>query len=290
MKNIDHIMPKPTVVPIFWGHDYLSNPNTATSLQRLIVDLAAGPFMNGLAQYGVQRGSATEPILIDDPNPPKTITYVDSNQQLKDEITKKLLSWIKQGLVPPPSTPNDLNRLYLILPPPETTFQTFNPNDSTDTIGNGIQGWHNSGKTDPGPPPTLFWAIVKTNDVGPPSAAAAFVNGVAIKICHELVEQFVDRNGTFEEIGDPCNSTSVTYRGFNVQQYHSDWDTSPSNKCGCINGDSPVSLKRFLTAINFDFKGKGLSALGTPILNIDFIARTMQTHDSVPVPAPSTCK
>ncbi len=52
MPNINHIMPKPFVVPIFWGHDYVANRDTANKLQQMISDLVTGPFMNGLAQYG----------------------------------------------------------------------------------------------------------------------------------------------------------------------------------------------------------------------------------------------
>jgi hypothetical protein len=29
MANIDHVMPNPVVVPIFWGHDYVANPDAA---------------------------------------------------------------------------------------------------------------------------------------------------------------------------------------------------------------------------------------------------------------------
>jgi hypothetical protein len=56
MPNLDHIMPRPKVVPILWGHDYLANPKTTNNITRMISDLVTGPFMNGLAQYGIQRG------------------------------------------------------------------------------------------------------------------------------------------------------------------------------------------------------------------------------------------
>src|SRR5271165_3306315 len=276
MANIDHIMPKPLIVPIFWGHDYVANPVTANKLQQMLSDLVTGPFMNGLAQYGIQRGSMLGPILIDDQNPPATITYVDGNNQLKDEITQQLIKWINTGNVPPPPSPNDINQLYLIFPPPETTPQTYN--GASDPIGNGVQGWHNEGNTNPAPPPTYYWAIVKTNDVGTPSSTLAFVNGIAPKVGHELVEQLADRNGSFQELGDPCNNTLVTYRGWSVQQYHSDWDTSTANPNGCINGDNPVSLKRFLIAIGFDYHQKGLGSLGTSKINLDYVAVTMRSR------------
>jgi hypothetical protein len=43
--------------------------------------------MNGLAQYGVQRGSVTAPVVIDDNIPPATVTWRDTNNKLKDDIT-----------------------------------------------------------------------------------------------------------------------------------------------------------------------------------------------------------
>lgn len=179
MANIDHIMPRPVIVPIFWGHDYATNSKTSNQLGQMLSDLVTGPFMNGLAQYGIHRGSMLPPIIIDDLNPPATLVYVDSSNQLKDEITKQLIAWIAAGTVPSPPSPDDINQFYIILPPPQTTPQTFH--GTNDPVGNGIQGWHNEGKTDPAPPPTFYWAIVKTNDVGPASSTADFMNGVRLR-------------------------------------------------------------------------------------------------------------
>lgn len=121
-------MPNPQLVPIFWGHDYIENPTTVSEVQQMISDLVTGPFMNGLAQYGVGPVSLLSPAKIDDQNPPATITYRDSNDNLVDEITPKLVGWINAGLVPAPPSPSDINQLYLILPPPwpKTTPQTYN--------------------------------------------------------------------------------------------------------------------------------------------------------------------
>lgn len=55
--------------------------------------------------------------------------------------------------------------------------------------------------------------------VGAPiSSTTDFVYTVIVKVGHELVEQFVDRNSSFQENGDPCNSSNVAYRGVTVQQ------------------------------------------------------------------------
>jgi hypothetical protein len=200
--------------------------------------------MNGLAQYGVRRGSVANPVIIDDTNPPSTIVYTDAQNQFVDQITQKLISWINAKLVPAPTSNSDINTVYLIIPPSETTPENYN--GAGDPIGNGIQGWHNEGVTNPGPPPTYYWAIVKTNDCGPPSGGITFVNNFAQKIAHELVEQLADRTGSFEELGDPCNNDGDTYRGWQVQKYWSDWDN------GCISGYLPPPMPRsFQTADNY---------------------------------------
>jgi hypothetical protein len=234
VPDLSHIMPNPRVVPILWGHDYVLNPTTANLIEQLVSDLVTGPFMNGLAQYGIRRGSVAPAIIIDDVNPPKVIVYRNSLNQFEDQITQKLISWINAGLVPAPASNLDINLLYLIIPPSETTPETYN--GANDPIGNGVQAWHNEGVTNPTPPPTYYWAIVKTNDGGPPSSGFTFVNNFAQKVAHELAEQFVDRNGTFEEVGDQCLNNPETYRGWSIQQIWSTWD----NKC--INCDQPPPM------------------------------------------------
>jgi hypothetical protein len=232
------------------------------------------------------------PIIIDDYTPPTTLTYIDSKKSLVDEITKQLIKWIGLGSVPPLPVPADMNQLYLIIPPIQTHIQEFN-NDG-DPTGLGIQGFHNEGFTDPPSSPPYLWAIVKTETAldqiyeGDLSKADSkdggldFVGGVggapndgaygiAAKVAHELVEQFADRNGTFKEIGDPCNNTTVNYRGWSIQQYWSEWDGA------CINGDAPVSMRKFLSATGFDFN-KGLLSLGKKVINVDYIASVMQSH------------
>jgi len=278
MPNINHIMPKPVLVPIYWGNDYVQNPSVVNSLQQMLQDLVTGPFMNVMAQYGVRRGTVNPAIVIADPNPPSLWTWTDPNKKLVDQMTQQLIAWINAGTVPAPPSPTDVNQLYLFFPPPETKLQIYN--NASDPTGNGIQAWHNEGGTNPPAPPYYYWAIVKTNDVGP-ITSPGFISGVSRKFSHELAEQFVDINGSYEEIGDPCNNSGYTYRGWAVQLLHSDWDTSPSNPCGCVAPDSPISLQKFLTAINFDYKHHGLRTLGTPAIDTDYIALRMQSVTGV---------
>jgi hypothetical protein len=278
MINADHVMAVPRVVPILWGQVYADNPTAVKIISDLLSDLVTGPFMNGMAQYGVRRGTVQAPIVIKDRNPPKNIVYFDVNNRLQDDITKQLNVWIAAGLVPAPPSPNDTNQLYLIIPSPSSAFQTFNGAPSAtspgDPTGLGVQGYHNEGVTNPGSPPTIYWAIVQTNFVnswsnGPISSKNFVSLGVAPTIAHELAEQFVDRNGTYQEIGDKCNNNSVEYRGWSIQQYLSVWDGN-----GCINGDSPVSVRAFMKAIGRD-PSKGLRALDAAKINLSFIATSM---------------
>ena len=57
MPDLSHVMPNPRVIPILWGHDYVANPATTKLIEQMISDLVTGPFMNGMAQYGIRRGS-----------------------------------------------------------------------------------------------------------------------------------------------------------------------------------------------------------------------------------------
>jgi hypothetical protein len=102
MPDLSHVMPNPLVVPILWGHDYIAYPATTKLIEQMINDLVTGPFMNGMAQYGVRRGRVATPVIIDDTNPPSTIVYTDTHNNLVDQITKQLIGWIQAGLVPPP--------------------------------------------------------------------------------------------------------------------------------------------------------------------------------------------
>jgi hypothetical protein len=267
-------MPNPVVIPIFWGSAYVKNLTTQANLTQMFKDLVTGPFMNGLVQYGVFNATMVSPIIIDDPNPPAKIVYTTSSTDMPDDITHKLISWIHAGTVPAPPSPDDRNTLYMILPPTESIFEIFNGDG--DPIGNGVQGFHNSGVTNPAGPPTFYWGIVKTGDCPDPSTID-FVNCVSKKVCHELAEQCSDIDHSWGEVGDsPCNDQFLPYRGWTVQPYWSDWATPP----GCQPGDTPVSIRAFLNSIGFDT----LRALNTNVINIPFIATTMQSQPAPALP------
>jgi hypothetical protein len=297
MANRDHIMPQVVLAPIFWGHDYVENPTIVSTMMQLLTDLVTGPFLNGAAQYGIQRGSVLGASVVDDSSPPNTITYKDANNNLQDDITPKISQWIGNNLVPAPSSSNDTNRLYFLFPPPETTVQTYY--NQKDPTGNVVQGFHNGGVTKPAPPPTYYWAIVKTGgwltETGP-SPAQTFVQGLAQIVSHELMEQLVDRDGSYEEVGDPCQCRSSTYRGpssttWTIQPFWSEWATGSDGSAWdthCFDSSSPVSLKQFLSAIDFDYQSQGLAALKAPVIDVNYVALTMQGQTTAQT-SPDNC-
>jgi hypothetical protein len=273
MTNIDHVMPQPVVIPIMWGHTYSKNPATVQNVQKMLSDLVTGTYMNVMAQYGVRRGTVHTAIVIDDQSPPQKIVYYNANNVLQDDITQSLVKWINAGLVPAPQSASDVNTLYMIFPPPESTFETYD--GASDPIGNGVQGYHNTGVTIVPAPPTYYWAIVKTNfnNSGPVSSLTWVANGVSPNVCHELAEQFVDRNGTYKEIGDPCNNNSAQYRGWSIQQLYSVWAGN-----ACANADAPVSVKRYLKAIGAN--PHGLRSLGVSKIDVNYIAVMMTLFET----------
>jgi hypothetical protein len=247
----------PQVQLILWGDYYTSDATIVPLIEHLFNDLVSGPFMNGLAQYGIHRGTLRTPLIYIDLG-----KYPAPSQIWENDLQNDLLKWFGHG-VPAPAV-NQTNLLYFILPPTETTL-LYN-NGPKDPIGNNVQGWHSETKFNPSSSfDDVIWATVKAND-GDRSTPQNFVQGKAAIIGHELVEAcndplFPDR----KELGDPCqNNATVPYRGWQVQTYWSNWDN------GCINGDKPISIRKFLTALNIQ-TGR-LSALHTSVINVDYIA------------------
>jgi hypothetical protein len=270
-----HIMPNPRIVLILWGNYYATNPAVGTSATQLITDLVTSRFMNGLAQYGVVRGAVKGQSIVINIPPPTP----DPTNLTRDAISIQLSNWIQAGIVPAPAV-NEVNLLYVILLPTGSTITDLG------AFGYHLYNWFNNDpSTDDA---NLFWAVIVTNSA-PQTPPANFVSSLAYIISHELCEAFTDRDDEgFEtddgcEIGDICENQQdpncasgakpVRYQGpsgtiWQVEKYWSNWD----NKC--INGDQPVSVKRFLQAIGID-GSRGLRQLGSSVVNVNFVAFRM---------------
>jgi hypothetical protein len=227
------VMANPTVVLVLWGRDYQAtrpdrpNPRAEIAI-KILTDLVTGPFINGLAQYGISKGNVL-PVYIDEPTPPvgTVRTYVD--------IQNKLTYWLDKGIIPRKPAVNDIDTLYFILPPTEDTLWLDDVTKPTD----GTQGKHfhlkyNAASTRD----DLIWTTVKTYN---PQDPTRFIDESNI-ISHELVEALNDPIGGRIELGDECDGQDggnwgkgvppFLYRGEWVQQYWSVVDDA------CIHGDA----------------------------------------------------
>ena len=115
----------------------------------------------------------------------------------------------------------------------------------------------------------VFFCIIRT-DSAVKSSGEAFIKSVSFCVSHEIAEALTSRDGRGYhngscEIGDLCEQTgNHAYRGWQVEQYWSQWDST------CINGEDPVSLTKFLRARGI--RGGRLSSLHAKTINVEFIA------------------
>jgi hypothetical protein len=278
-KHVTRVLPGvgPHVVPIFWGHYYVINPDVPRLVTLLISDLVTGPYMNGLAQYGVGRGTMGQTTTIDmtdaagNPIP-------DPINLSRGSIETQLGKWISGGLTGIRPLVDGQNVVFVI----------FLPTGSTTTEPAGEAGYHNHGQYNPASSnDDMFWAVVITNaNYVDQSSATNFANSLSFVVSHELCETFTDRDEDgfiyFScEIGDICESrdptcqnccTTFPYTQFNrtwqVEPYWSNWDNN------CINGNQPVSIRKFLQAIGVD-GSRGLRQLQSNVINVDYVASKM---------------
>jgi hypothetical protein len=275
------LIPKAQVVLVLWDHYYTTNSDAVTAAKQLITDLVSGPFINGLTQYGIHRGSLINTIVIDTNNSPSPKNPAPKVWDIGDgNDATQVLAWINNGtLSPQPQSSPQGVLLYFIFMPTATQLTAGKNSDGTPNTN--VCGWHHSGNlSDPNSTP-VFWAVVRT-DQAPQTKGQAFVSQFAYCVGHELAEALTDPKGGSGfgasngcEIGDICELHTFTYRGWSIEQYWSNWDAA------CINGDQPVSVRKFLAAIGYSGSNglRGLPGLsGSPYndkLNLDYIADRM---------------
>jgi hypothetical protein len=193
---------------------------------------------------------------------------------LNEDQARDAAKQIVGRIAPPAPAVNESSLLYVI----------FLPTETTPTLSTGVTdfcGYHNSTKfNDASRNNDLFYVIIRTDKInGPPDLSGtgeALVKSLSFCVSHEIAEAVTDRdgrgyhnqvNGNTCEISDLCEPPTkgtFNYRGWDVEHYWSQWDRT------CIHGDNPVSISQFLKAIGRT--GESLRALGTPIINIEYIA------------------
>lgn len=247
------ILAHASVKVLCWGQFYDDQRDALKNAFKLCSDLVTGPYLNGLAQYGIGRGRMAGAASVIFNQPPPTLS--------EDEARDQLLLFIADLSIPPAKDEDSL--LYVLFLPPETK----------PTISSGKDdfcGYHQWAKFhDDSKESDVFFCIIRT-DSADKSSGEAFIKSVSYCVSHEIAEALTSRDGRGYhngscEIGDLCEQTgNHTYRGWQVEQYWSQWDP------GCINGEDPVSLTKFLRARSIT--GGSLSSLHAKTINVEFIA------------------
>lgn len=269
-----HIISGPQLVLILWDDYFFNTAGSVTQATQLATDLVSGSFMNGLVQYGVDRGAIAATVTISNTaNPPNKRSWDASGTDDGDQLA----AWLTNGTIATVPAVNETRLLYLVYLPTTLGLTAGTKPDGTPNVN--VCGWHghrkfNSAST----ADDLFWCVLRTDNANT-SSPYNFVNSTAYCASHEIAEAVTNRD-TYGwhgddsygcEIGDLCEANAsgpvVTfkYRGWDVEKYWSQWDNA------CINGDQAVSMRAFLSAIGFDTT-KPLSQLGTPVINLSYMA------------------
>jgi hypothetical protein len=239
---------RPSIVLVLWDNFFASAKAQATAKQ-LITDLVQGPFMNALVQYGIGDGVLANTIVLDTTTHPAPGNWDNGSEDDKNQV----LQWVNDGTISPKPVVDESSLVFFFFLPTTTTITNGKNNDGSPNTN--ICGWHKSQKFNGNSQNNdLFWGLVRT-DGADKSSELNFVNSVAFCVGHELAEAFTDRDGggfvasNGCEIGDLCETKAFfNYRGWNVEQVWSNWNSS------CVRGDGPISLKQFLAAMNVDPK------------------------------------
>lgn len=249
-QHASHIIPNPQVFIIYWDSYFSTIPAAVASMNQFVSDLVTGTYIDGLAQYGVGQGGLIGSIVID------MTKYPAPASLTRDDLQLQLTTWLGNGTIQIVPEGNEINRVYLILPPSTSVL-----------LLNGITGfcgYHSHGKyISSTNNDNLFWAVVQgysqSND------SQTFVDSISYCVSHEMAEMFSDRDGQGYyssgngcEIGDLCevdmsgNVLTMPYQGPTGQQWPVElyW----SNKDGtCILGASPSSTPQVtITPLPYD--------------------------------------
>jgi hypothetical protein len=262
-------------VLVLWDDYFVNTAGSVTQATQLATDLVSGSFMNGLVQYGVDRGAVAATVAISHTaNPPNKGSWDVSGTDDGDQ----LVTWLTNGTIATLPAVNETRLLHLMyLPTTLGLTAGINPDGTPNANVCGRHGHRkfNSAST----ADDLFWCVLRTDNANTSSSAYNFVNSTAYCASHEIAEALTNRDthgwhGDDSygcEIGDLCevnasgNLDTFKYRSWDIEKYWSEWDNT------CIRGDQAVSMRAFLSAIGFDTT-KPLSQLGAPVINLSFMA------------------
>jgi hypothetical protein len=131
----------PRVVLVLWDHYFITNPKAVTNATQLVTDLVTGPFMNGLVQYGISRGSVVNTATLDTVNFPAPGNWDVFNSDDQTQV----LAFLKNGTISPTPSLNEDSLIYLFFLPTTTTLTNGTNNGSPNT---NVCGWHKAAKSE----------------------------------------------------------------------------------------------------------------------------------------------
>jgi hypothetical protein len=189
----DETMGTPRVFAIFWSDYYVADGSDPASnyvlsmFSQYIAQLIGSSYMDGLTQYGINRGVFLGSLLV------SSSETVPSNPLPDSQVQANLENWINSGSVPGPSGSYD--SLYVVFTPQDVVVTFEGLSSATDFAGyhssatfNTFLGW---GKQN------LFYAVIPWPNgfVPGPASPADLLTILGPSISHEMVEAFTDRNG-----------------------------------------------------------------------------------------------
>lgn len=211
-----HIITGPNIVLVLWDDFFVNTAGASDQARQFAQDLVTGPFMNGLVQYGINRGSVVATVSLSSTTfKPSKSTWDTGGSDDGDQ----LVSWLKNNQITTHPSVNETKLLYVIYLP--RTLGLTNGKNQDGTPNTNVCGWHghrkfNSAST----ADDLFWCVLRT-DGADTSSAQTLVGSVAFCASHEITEAMTNRDsqgwhGDDEngcEAGDLCEQNATfSYR------------------------------------------------------------------------------
>lgn len=208
------ILKTPIAQAVFWGADWKALAPLEQRLAELVDLLISGPFMQPLAQYGVERGSAHEaPALLDQvplPAPGKILDDDQLRQFLADQARSG-----RMGLAPVTD-----GRLYVVfLPPGQKITYIY------DTLS-ALNGYHDADAT---AAPNVYYAVILL----PSGTTKSIVERAALPLSQMLIDTCTDPlpgEGWLSEGYEVSDSNEVRHLGPLIvgRPYNKDGTLSPA--------------------------------------------------------------
>jgi hypothetical protein len=230
-----HVVANPKVVLIYWDQYFTTMPSAVSETNRFVTDLLGGTYIDGLRQYGINRGSLQASFVIDMSAFPTPNSRNPGAAFSESPMQEQLIAWLDANAVSPAPAGDETSLVYLIFAPSDTTLSL---RTSEGVITSGFCGYHQHGKRRAiGQDDNLFWGTVHGYDKS--SSEKVFVDSISYCVSHELVEAFSNRDdrgfftddGNGCEIGDLCEApagsdTAVTvpFGQWQVESYWSQKD------------------------------------------------------------------